>query len=126
MKELAAVALGGATGSVLRYLVGLGALRLSPGGFPLGTFLVNVIGCLVMGGVLQATLQEGVLSSTWKLAITVGLLGGFTTYSSFNQETLQLWRSGDATTAIGYFALTAATCLGASVLGALAYQRAVA
>ncbi len=63
--------------------------------FPLGTFLVNMVGCLVIGYLMQLSESRGVLQSEGRLFVFVGLLGGFTTFSSFGMETFQLIRDGE-------------------------------
>jgi fluoride exporter len=97
MREILLVGLGGFVGSVGRYLMGGWVQRLMPPVlFPWGTLAVNVVGCLGIG------LASGILggrpwsSAEVRLAVTVGLLGGFTTFSAFGAETLGLARAGEA------------------------------
>ena len=101
---IALVGLGGAAGSVARYLLGQCVTDASaPQAFPLGTFAVNLSGCLAVG--LLAGLAErhpGWLSPDLRLLLFVGLLGGFTTFSAFGLETVQLLRRGDWLLAAGY------------------------
>lgn len=89
------IALGGAAGSVLRYAVQIGVHRAAGGTFPLGTLLVNVAGCLAIGAVAAAA-GPLAMREEHRLAIMTGLLGGFTTFSAFGLETLQLAASGEA------------------------------
>lgn len=88
LKELLAVGLGGAIGATARYLLGLLALRVFGTGFPWGTLVANITGCLFIG------IASGVLgnteSPTTRLFLVVGVLGGFTTFSAFGYETLGL------------------------------------
>jgi fluoride exporter len=89
------VALGGAIGSAVRYLLDGAVYRVFPATFPYGTFVVNVTGCLMFGlliGVAENRLAVGTLARSFVL---IGILGGFTTFSSFTFETLQLARAGD-------------------------------
>jgi CrcB protein len=89
------VGFGGAIGSVCRYLLDGAVYRVMPATFPYGTFLVNVTGCLVFGlliGVAENRLAAGTLARSFVL---IGILGGFTTFSSFTFETLQLVRADD-------------------------------
>ena len=81
------MAAGGAIGAVARYGVGVGAAKLFGLAFPWGTLIVNVIGCLAMG-VLAARL--GPADESLRLALGVGVLGGFTTFSAFSLETVRL------------------------------------
>jgi CrcB protein len=87
--NLLAIAVGGALGSVARYLLSTFVLRVSGTLFPLGTFVVNVIGCLVF-----ATTQRAAISPTTRLFLLTGVLGGFTTFSSYAFESFLLVRDG--------------------------------
>lgn len=78
--------------------------------FPLGTFAVNMIGCLIIGYLMQLSESRGVLQGDWRLFVFVGLLGGFTTFSSFGLETFYLLRDGEYIYAI-------ANAVGQLVLG---------
>jgi fluoride exporter len=91
MIRLAIVFLGGGIGSVLRYLVAGWVQSLSNGAFPLGTLTVNLVGCALIG-FLAPLLTTGpvLVRPEYRLAILVGLLGGFTTFSSFAWETVKL------------------------------------
>src|SRR5215213_8060200 len=108
------VCLGGAVGSGARYLTVVWATRVLGIGFPYGTFLVNVIGSMVIGAVVQL-----VAPSELRLFLVTGVLGGFTTYSSFNEETLLLVRTGAYGTAIANVLLTVIACLVAGVVGVM-------
>lgn len=87
MQTLFLVAMGGATGAVMRYLLGAQALRAFGNGWPYGTLLVNVLGGLLMGA-LAATLtaRGGPDQEKWRLLLGVGVLGGFTTFSAYSLE----------------------------------------
>ena len=93
MVDLVAVGVGGCLGSVARYLVSDWADRLAGGGFPLGTLLVNVLGCFAIG-CLVLLIERGTLSEGARRFCIVGILGGFTTFSAFGNETLQLISAG--------------------------------
>ena len=87
MQTLLLVGLGGAFGAICRYLLGVQAMRTFGPGFPYGTFAANLIGGLLMGvlvGVLA--LRGGADQEKWRLLLGVGVLGGFTTFSSFSLE----------------------------------------
>ena len=90
IRNLLLVALGGAAGSVLRYL--LSGLNTS---FPWGTFTVNVLGSLMIG-LLVGLMSKGVLSPEMKLLLVTGLCGGFTTFSTFANESFGMMKAGDA------------------------------
>lgn len=87
------VAVGGMVGSVLRYGVTVLAQRLCGDAFPLGTLTVNTVGCFVVG-VLLPLLDRQLLSSESRALLMVGLIGGFTTFSAFGFETVELARRG--------------------------------
>ncbi len=87
-------------GSLLRYGAGGLAHKLYEGRFPLGTLLVNTAGCLAIGFLFTLAEDRGVLSAYARLFLFVGVLGGFTTFSSFGYESFTLWRDGLAARAI--------------------------
>jgi CrcB protein len=91
--RLLLVGVGGAVGSILRYLLS-GVVQTGTGStaFPLGTLAVNVIGCLVIGVLTELSESRGVLDAEMRLLLIVGLLGGFTTFSAFGNETLSAMR----------------------------------
>lgn len=89
MKSIIYVFIGGGTGSVLRYLMQMVINRNIITAFPLGTFVVNIIGCMLIG--MFYTLSDRFnLSQDVRLLLTVGLCGGFTTFSTFSTESLNL------------------------------------
>lgn len=110
-----AVAAGGAAGTLARYLIGVAWAR--PGAFAWWTLTVNVIGSLVLGLVIGVAGARGAASSTLTLALTVGVAGGFTTFSTFSVETLALIERGESLRAAAY--VTASIVLGllAAALG---------
>ena len=103
MSLLVWVMAGGALGSGLRYGVGLWLNRPS---FPVGTLAVNVVGCLLMGGLASWFGQRFEISEGLRLSILVGFLGGFTTFSSFGIETIRLMELGRMGTALAYVGLS--------------------
>lgn len=126
MDRFLLVFVAGGLGSVLRYLVGLGAGWLLGTAFPYATLLVNLLGSLAMGGAAELTLTSSALTPAWRLALMTGLLGGFTTYSSFNQETTALAGRGAFGLAALNVALTLAGCLLAGLGGAWLVRRLIA
>jgi CrcB protein len=88
------VAIGGAIGAAARYLAGLWIAARFGAGFPWGTFFVNVTGSFLIGIVL-VLVERGTLPGEARLFLAVGILGGYTTFSSFSYETLQLVNGGD-------------------------------
>ena len=86
MQTLLCVAAGGALGVSSRYLVGIASGRLFGLGFPWGTLIVNVLGCLIMGLLIEAMALRWTVSNDLRAFLTVGLLGGFTTFSAFSVD----------------------------------------
>ena len=85
----------GAAGTLARYgLQGLVQHR-SSSDFPSGTLAVNLLGCFLLGGIAEYALAHLTISPEWRIGITVGFFGAFTTFSSFSWETVQLLRDGD-------------------------------
>ena len=98
------VAAGGAIGASLRYLVGRGADRLGAEGF-WGTAVVNVLGAFALGFVLMAFAPEDEQQRHWFLFLTTGVLGGFTTFSTWMAESAALWTDGRAWVAVANLAI---------------------
>jgi CrcB protein len=95
------VALGGALGSVFRYLLGTWAQTASRSiDFPYGTLTVNLIGCFMIGMLAQLAEARGLFTSESRALVFVGILGGFTTFSSFGNETVNLLRDGETWNAL--------------------------
>ena len=101
--EFVVVALGGAAGCTLRYATSLGAARWFGTGFPFGTMLVNVIGCLLAGLIFGIAEQRAGIPPLLRLLAMTGFLGGYTTFSTFMLETVTLMRDGSWLVAIGSF-----------------------
>lgn len=91
MTNILLVGVGGFIGSILRYLVG-GYFQGFAKSFPLGTLVVNVLGCFVIGLLAQLAESRGAFSNETRAFIFIGILGGFTTFSSFGNETINLAR----------------------------------
>lgn len=111
------VFLGGGLGSVGRWLVGLGAMRLMGIGFPWGTLAVNVIGGLVMGMLARFLVLLPSGGHEARVFLMTGVLGGFTTFSAFSLDTATLWLRGEAGVAALYVGLSVAGSLGAVAAG---------
>ena len=108
------ICLGGAAGTGARYLLSGWLLRAAGPGFPWGTLAVNVLGSFLLGLLMQVA-----LATDLRLALTVGVMGGFTTYSTFNYETLQYLLRDEWLTAFACVAATLFVCLAAGALGLL-------
>lgn len=88
------VGFGGFVGSILRYLAAIVFSSQSTSGFPLATFAVNVIGCFLIGVIFALSEKGNVLSPEWRIFLTTGFCGGFTTFSSFSYESIKLLQDG--------------------------------
>jgi len=113
------ICLSGAAGTGARYLLSGWIARLHGPGFPWGTLAVNVAGSFLLGAVMPFALASPELSPTLGLALTTGFLGAFTTYSTFNYETLELLGKNAPLGALN-LAVTVGACLGSGLLGGLA------
>lgn len=114
-----AVAIGGAVGSVLRYWMSTWVYALAGRGFPWGTFAVNVFGSLLIGFIATLMLERMEVSPALRAGILIGVLGGFTTFSTFSLETLNLIEQGDFIKAILNAVVSVLACVGAAWLGLL-------
>lgn len=85
---------GGLIGSVLRYLVAIFVSTQLSSGFPFATFVVNVIGCLLIGVIFALSEKGNVIAPEWRIFLTTGFCGGFTTFSSFSYESIRLLQDG--------------------------------
>lgn len=115
--QILLIGLGGAIGSVLRYLLQLFVRRQWAVVFPLGTFLVNIVGCLLIGVLYGLTTRYSGISEEWRMFLIVGLCGGFTTFSSYSYESIVLLRNGDYLYFFSYMFLSVALGLLATFLG---------
>jgi len=120
LNSLVVIAFGGACGAVLRFLVSSGVYQWLGRGFPYGTLTVNVLGSFLIGLLTQSlVLQRVALSMEYRSAILVGLLGSFTTFSTFSLETITLLEQGELTKATLNITLSLMACLLAVWLGML-------
>lgn len=127
MQTLFLVAAGGATGAVARYLLGVGALRAFGPGWPWGTLGANVIGGFLMGvlaGVLA--LRGGADQEKWRLLLGVGVLGGFTTFSSYSLEVALMIERREWVSAAAYSLGSAVLAIGALFAGLILMRRVLA
>lgn len=118
MNTIIAIFIGGGLGSVARYGVGKGVAIYLKSAMPWGTLAANLLSCVVMGvalGMLSGKLDA---NPTWKAMLLVGFCGGFSTFSTFSFETLELMKSGQFSFAVANVALSVFACVG--ILWALA------
>jgi fluoride exporter len=111
------IGLAGACGTVARHLLGVAVKSVLGGGFPIATVAVNVVGSFCLAVVSYAGLDRNVLSPELRTILSTGLLGGFTTYSSFNMETLALFQRGSSLLAAANVVATVTLCLLAGLSG---------
>lgn len=117
MGSLWLVALGGAIGAVARALISTAVLSRWPSRWPTGTIVVNVTGCLMLGVIIGLLASRPHLAPAWRAFAAVGVLGAFTTFSTFEAETLALLHAGEAATAIGNVVLSLVAGLAAVWVG---------
>ncbi len=123
MRQLLLVGLGGFIGTALRYGLGAVVARARVGaGFPFATFTVNLLGCLLIGALAGLVETRGILSGTGRAVVFIGVLGAFTTFSTFGYETLQLVRGGQNLVAGMFVVMQMLLCLPAVWVGDLAVR----
>lgn len=120
------IGIGGAVGSVARHALSTWLQQSLGGSFPYGTLAVNIIGSFLLGGLMQAAGSTEFVSPTLRLALGTGVLGGFTTYSTFNYETLKLFEDRAWGVGLCNVVVTLVGCMLASVLGVALVRRALA
>jgi CrcB protein len=129
MKQLLLVGLGGAIGSVARYLAGIVILRWTGVGFPFNTLFVNVVGSFIMGLLVATMLRidpARALATDVRLFLAVGMLGGFTTFSSFSADVAALWERGTHGETALYVLGSVALSIGAVFAGLFLVRRLAA
>ncbi len=119
MKALLLIACGGAVGAVLRYGASISVYSLLGRGFPYGTLFVNVSGSLLMGILSVLMLERFDIGPEWRAAVLVGVLGSFTTFSTFSIETFNLLEQGDLMRAMANIVASVLICLVAVWFGVL-------
>ena len=123
MLKLALIALGGAFGAVARFALSSAVQARTPSGFPAGTLAVNVVGCLALGLLLAWIEGRDDMSAELRALLAVGVLGSFTTFSTFGAETLDLARAGRADLAALNVGLNVAVGIAAVIAGRLVATR---
>ena len=117
MNQILAIAAGGAVGSVMRYAVSTGVYSMLGRNFPYGTLAVNVIGSFLMGLLFVLMVERLDMSAIWRMAVLVGFLGAFTTFSTFSIETVNLLQGGDFLRALLNIVISVVFCLVATWIG---------
>jgi CrcB protein len=111
------VCLGGAFGTGARYLFGGWAQRALGTAFPYGTLIINMVGSFLLAVIMYWSLEVGLIPANARIVLATGVMGGFTTYSTFNYETLKLLQVGSLGTGALNLIATVVGCLVAGVLG---------
>jgi CrcB protein len=114
MQRLILIGLAGLIGTLARFEVSEIASRRLGEAFPLGTLIVNVVGCFLAGFLFYAVQERAMVSETMRLTIMVGFLGGFTTFSSFGLQTFTLFKSGQV--GLGLLNVAVSNLLGITVV----------
>jgi CrcB protein len=117
MKTALIVFAGSGAGGVMRYFIQKLFIDAGFISFPLGTFIVNIAGCFLIGLFEAMAAKNNLISFEWRLALITGLCGGFTTFSTFANENINLLRNGDYLYFSTYLVLSIILGLGAVVLG---------
>ena len=121
LKEILAVFIGGGLGSSLRYLISK-AYFISNSNFPYSTFISNALGCILLGILVGYFIKQDAYQSTVFLFLTVGFCGGFTTFSSFSYESLELIQSGQTLTFFTYLFLSFFTGITGLYFGTILFK----
>ncbi len=124
ISTIGAIALGGALGAVLRHGVNVSSVALFGHGFPWATLAVNVVGSFALGALIAYLAHYGQISPVLKLFLVTGLLGAFTTFSTFSLDTVALWERGLELQAAGYV-LASVTLSVSALLAAMLLIRGI-
>ncbi len=119
MKEIALIFIGGGSGSLVRYGLGKWLSAAYDTHFPVATLIVNILASLILGIFLGLLSSRPVLNQDLKLLVAVGFCGGFSTFSTFSYETLQLLRTGQTYFVLLNILLSVILCLAATFIGLL-------
>lgn len=117
MKELGLIFVGGGLGSVVRFLLGRWITTLHQLTFPLGTLVVNVVACFVLGVIVGLADHKQVMSAELRIFWAVGFCGGFSTFSTFSYETVMLLHQPNIGGGLLYIVASVVLCVSATVLG---------
>jgi fluoride exporter len=123
MDRYLAVMIGAAAGGLARYVIGTTVMQRFGGRFPLGTLVVNVTGCFLIGVLMTLFADRPAAHPNWRLLLVTGVLGGYTTFSSFGWETYQAVHEGNALSGFANVALSLILGLLAVWCGALLARR---
>jgi len=116
MKIILAIGAGSFIGGISRYLLSVFIQNKVNSGFPFGTFTVNITGCFLIG-LLYGISERGSVNTNLRLFLATGILGGFTTFSAFSMETVNMIKAGHLSTAFTYTLLSVLLGFGATLAG---------
>lgn len=119
MRSILLVGFGGFIGSIARYLTAAVIQNKSTSAFPIGTLMVNIVGCLLIGLFLGLSEKQNIISPELRLFLTIGFCGGFTTFSSFTNDNVQLINSGALLQVLLYTGLSVIVGIAATYIGYL-------
>lgn len=120
------IAFGSAIGGVARYLVGGAVQRLTPGTFPVGTLIINLTGSFLLGAILRYAIDTPTLTPELRAFLSIGLCGGYTTFSTFSYETVALMEDGTWGRAAAYVTLSVVLSIAATFIGLAAARELIA
>lgn len=120
MTNVVLVFLGGGLGAAARYLMQGAVYKVTGSSFPYGTISVNVLGCFIIGLLMAGFEERFAVNPSLRIFLTIGILGGFTTFSSFSFETIALMRDGQLLAASLNVILSVVICLAATYVGSVA------
>jgi CrcB protein len=123
MTQMMAIAAGGAIGALLRYWTSLAVHSRLGSGFPYGTLMVNVLGSLLMGFLYIRLIERIAAGATLRAFLLIGVLGAFTTFSTFSMETLNLVEGGQLGKALLNVVVSVTVCMTAAALGVFAARQ---
>jgi CrcB protein len=125
MNKILLTGFGGFIGAAARYIISVASTKLFPNNFPYGTFIVNIVGCFLIGVIMESSYKYGNISDNMKVFLTTGILGGLTTFSTFSNETIELFLKGKSFTGFINILLNVILCLVGVYIGKMLISKAL-